>query len=468
MYINKEKLKKLVATGTLIVTTMTPCIGKAFSYKVTGNDNLFDIAKRFYGDSKYMIDLMEYNDLNNSNLYNGMIIEIPAFSELTRKYNSKYNFDIIDGIKLNVNEFDQVEGIYIKNRFNNNWGYINCLGYNSSNINQGSLITLAGDCNFTTKGAYISGDGYNFYVNIPLKNGHYEMISLSLVDFNIVKNSNNHKPLRECSNYVLKNNFYVDKDGKITNFTINTTDGQVLNVFVTNPESNFKFDYNNFDYNNNYGIKVVTVNNKIVGFGLLRIDGKYDYVGVSNEFSFDYYDNLFNIDSVKKETFDVKKTSIYKNAKNELISISTLVRISDVTIWKLCKDFYGNGEYSKYIMYFNDIVDARKVVHGQKVYFPPINDLINFYNRFNNDMFSIKNDMINRSIRVEFYDTTLWALASKYYGNGYLYDELMFFNDISDPKKIKNGTIIYIPDLNELLDYCKKYNSVGMELVKKM
>lgn len=45
---------------------------------------------------------------------------------------------------------------------------------------------------------------------------------------------------------------------------------------------------------------------------------------------------------------------------------------------------------------------------------------------------------------------TLWALAVKYYGDGSLYTILAEVNNISNPRTIRNGTVIKIPDKPDL------------------
>ena len=47
---------------------------------------------------------------------------------------------------------------------------------------------------------------------------------------------------------------------------------------------------------------------------------------------------------------------------------------------------------------------------------------------------------------------TLWALASKYYGNGNYWEALAIYNGIDNPRKISNGTVVVLPAKSVLKD----------------
>ena len=49
---------------------------------------------------------------------------------------------------------------------------------------------------------------------------------------------------------------------------------------------------------------------------------------------------------------------------------------------------------------------------------------------------------------------TLWAISSHYYGDGNYWKYLAAYNNIDNPRAVRNGTIIAIPELNILLNWC--------------
>lgn len=65
---------------------------------------------------------------------------------------------------------------------------------------------------------------------------------------------------------------------------------------------------------------------------------------------------------------------------------------------------------------------------------------------------------VNANAQTNFYEfgkgDTLWRIASEYYGDGNYWSYLAAYNNIEDPKLVRDGTMIVIPELNTLLNWC--------------
>ena len=122
------------------------------------------------------------------------------------------------------------------------------------------------------------------------------------------------------------------------------------------------------------------------------------------------------------------------------------------TLWALANRFYGDGRYWKPLAVYNGITNPKKIRDGKVIMVPPFAylnmDALNwtFEGEDNNNY-----QVVERSHT--FLDgDTLWALASKYYGNGNYWEPLAIYNNISNPRKISNGTVVYLPSKNVLKD----------------
>ena len=122
------------------------------------------------------------------------------------------------------------------------------------------------------------------------------------------------------------------------------------------------------------------------------------------------------------------------------------------TLWALANRFYGDGRYWKPLAVYNGITNPKKIRDGKVIMVPPFAylnmDALNwtFEGEDNNNY-----QVVERSHT--FLDgDTLWALASKYYGNGNYWEALAIYNNITNPRKIKDGTIVYLPDKEVLTE----------------
>ena len=123
-------------------------------------------------------------------------------------------------------------------------------------------------------------------------------------------------------------------------------------------------------------------------------------------------------------------------------------------LWNLADKFYGDGRYWKCLADYNGITNPKKIRDGKVIQIPPFSylnmDALNY--TFEGD--SNTNNQSSPSIRSHTFveGDTLWALASKYYGNGNYWEPLATYNNISNPRKISNGTVVYLPSKNVLKD----------------
>ena len=122
------------------------------------------------------------------------------------------------------------------------------------------------------------------------------------------------------------------------------------------------------------------------------------------------------------------------------------------TLWALANRFYGDGRYWKPLAVYNGITNPKKIRDGKVIMVPPFAylnmDALNwtFEGEDNNNY-----QVVERSHT--FLDgDTLWALASKYYGNGNYWEALAIYNNITNKRKIKDGTIVYLPDKEVLTE----------------
>ncbi len=120
------------------------------------------------------------------------------------------------------------------------------------------------------------------------------------------------------------------------------------------------------------------------------------------------------------------------------------------TLWRLARDYYGNGEYWKPLAYFNGITNPRKIRTGREIMIPPFSylDL-----RAMNMTFEGEDDKKEEFVENQhvFNDPdTLWKIAKDNYGSGNYWEALAIYNNIDDPKKIANGLIIYLPSIDTL------------------
>ena len=129
------------------------------------------------------------------------------------------------------------------------------------------------------------------------------------------------------------------------------------------------------------------------------------------------------------------------------------------TLWALASRFYGDGMYWKCLAAFNGIKNPKKVRDGKVIMIPPFAylnmDALNY--TFEGE----ENTNTQNEVRIRTYTfvegDTLWALASKNYGSGNYWEALAIYNNISNPKKISNGTVIELP-AKEVLNSIREGN----------
>ena len=117
------------------------------------------------------------------------------------------------------------------------------------------------------------------------------------------------------------------------------------------------------------------------------------------------------------------------------------------TLWALASKFYGDGMYWKPLAVYNGISDPKKIKDGKVIQIPPFSYL-------NHDAVNWDFDYEEAEAKVRRIafkeDDTLWAIASKNYGSGNYWEALAIYNNISNPRKIQNGTIIELPQKSVL------------------
>lgn len=119
------------------------------------------------------------------------------------------------------------------------------------------------------------------------------------------------------------------------------------------------------------------------------------------------------------------------------------------TLWSLANRFYGDGMYWKPLAAYNGITNPKKVRDGKVIMIPPFSylnmDALNW--QFEGDENTNTNPAPVVQTRTCIFNEgdTLWAIASKYYGSGNYWEALAIYNNISNPRKIANGTVIELP-----------------------
>ena len=119
------------------------------------------------------------------------------------------------------------------------------------------------------------------------------------------------------------------------------------------------------------------------------------------------------------------------------------------TLWGLANRFYGDGMYWKCLAAYNGIKNPKLVRDGKVIMIPPFSylnmDALNWtFEGESNTNTNTEDEVRTRTYTFQEGDT-LWALASKYYGSGNYWEALATYNNISNPRKIANGTVIELP-----------------------
>ncbi len=117
------------------------------------------------------------------------------------------------------------------------------------------------------------------------------------------------------------------------------------------------------------------------------------------------------------------------------------------TLWGLASRFYGDGMYWKCLADYNGITNPKKVRDGKVIMIPPfayLNMEALNYTFEGEENTNVVPEVQVRTITFNEGDT-LWAIASKYYNSGNYWEALAIYNNIPNPRKITNGTVIELP-----------------------
>ena len=140
------------------------------------------------------------------------------------------------------------------------------------------------------------------------------------------------------------------------------------------------------------------------------------------------------------------------------------------TLWNLASRFYGDGMYWKALAAYNGITNPKKIRDGKVIMIPPFSYLN--MDALNWEFESNENTNTRNEVSVKKYvfqeGDTLWAIASKNYGSGKYWEALATYNNIPNPRKISNGTVIELPDkqvLKNIIDgnYAKDLYTISKE-----
>ena len=112
------------------------------------------------------------------------------------------------------------------------------------------------------------------------------------------------------------------------------------------------------------------------------------------------------------------------------------------TLWQLAVDNYGSGTFWKSLAAYNGITNPRKIANGRIIKIPAAYKLDLSLNGSN---YGESEDEVKVRTHTFEEGDTLWALAKEYYGNGNYWEALAIYNNISNPKKISNGTVVVLP-----------------------
>ena len=121
------------------------------------------------------------------------------------------------------------------------------------------------------------------------------------------------------------------------------------------------------------------------------------------------------------------------------------------TLWSLATKYYGNGLYWKNIAAYNGIANPKKVANGTFIFLPSKDIIVGY--TYEEPVQEV--EVVEAQERVHYFKNgdTLWNLATKYYGNGKYWKNLAAYNGIDNPKKVANGTAIYLPEKDVLVEY---------------
>ncbi len=133
------------------------------------------------------------------------------------------------------------------------------------------------------------------------------------------------------------------------------------------------------------------------------------------------------------------------------------------TLWNLATKYYGNGKYWKNIAAYNGIDNPKKVANGTFIYLPSKEIIITY--KYEEPVQEVVEEVEERVHYFKDGDT-LWNLATKYYGSGKYWKNIAAYNGIDNPKKVANGTAIYLPEKDVIVEYEYEPEEVVEEVVE--
>lgn len=157
----------------------------------------------------------------------------------------------------------------------------------------------------------------------------------------------------------------------------------------------------------------------------------------------DYYDELATYNNKKDADMIKIGEVIYIPTLKELLNVSNysygyLEMKKGDTLYKKCKELYGDGSLYSYVAEYNDITDYNNIQIGTLIYFPSLKELLDYKNACN------CNEEGSHIVKK---GETLSRISYIYYGNTSYYKEIGDYNGITDYDNIIVGTVLYIPNV---------------------
>jgi len=125
------------------------------------------------------------------------------------------------------------------------------------------------------------------------------------------------------------------------------------------------------------------------------------------------------------------------------------------TLWKIANKYYQDGKYWSLLGNYNGITNQYILRTGTVLIIPNKWILDNYNNNQN-----VNNQISNSGIITYIFqgNDTLWNICKKYYGSGTYSKALANYNNIDNPRAIRNGTELLIPSLEILKNYTNPDN----------
>lgn len=124
------------------------------------------------------------------------------------------------------------------------------------------------------------------------------------------------------------------------------------------------------------------------------------------------------------------------------------------TLWKIAGEYYGDGNYWKELGEYNGVTNQYTLRTGTILTIPNKWILDEYENENDND------NQVNNGITTYIFkgNDTLWAICSKYYGDGMYAYALARYNGIENVRNIQDNTVILLPSISILKNYKEDNN----------